>query len=80
MLRWEDLKTYLPETCPQSCGLHRRIPLLSAYEGEKDRVEFCHYAKALREIQSATDNEALRTSQEMLYATELLEVFEVNRY
>lgn len=36
-----------------------------------------HYAKALKEIQRAIDDEELRMAQETLYAAELLGIFEV---
>lgn len=36
-----------------------------------------HYAKALKEIQRAIDDEQLRMAQETLYAAELLGIFEV---
>lgn len=36
-----------------------------------------HYAKALKEIQRAIDDEKLRMAQETLYAAELLGIFEV---
>ncbi|KAL6803089.1 hypothetical protein GGI42DRAFT_323809 [Trichoderma sp. SZMC 28013] len=44
---------------------------------EEDGIVFCHYAKALKEVQKAIDDDALRMSQETLYATELLGVFEL---
>ncbi|UKZ57541.1 hypothetical protein TrVGV298_011400 [Trichoderma virens] len=44
---------------------------------EEDGIVFRHYAKALKEIQKAIDDDALRTSQETLYATELLGIFEL---
>lgn len=44
---------------------------------EEDGIVFCHYAKALSEVQKAIDDDALRMSQETLYATELLGIFEV---
>lgn len=46
---------------------------------EEDGIVFCHYAKALNEVQKAIDDDALRMSQETLYATELLGIFEVRR-
>lgn len=46
---------------------------------EEDGIVFCHYAKALNEVQKAIDDDALRMSQETLYATELLGIFEVWR-
>ncbi|KAL7948820.1 hypothetical protein V8C42DRAFT_230334 [Trichoderma barbatum] len=47
-----------------------------ASDGE-DRIILHHYAKALKEIQRAIDDDALRMSQETLYATELLGIFEL---
>lgn len=44
---------------------------------EENGVVFYHYAKALKEIQRAIDDDELRMSQETLYATELLGIFEV---
>ncbi|KAL7936540.1 hypothetical protein V8C35DRAFT_295778 [Trichoderma chlorosporum] len=44
---------------------------------EDDGMILCHYAKALKEIQKAIDDEGLRASQETLYATELLGFFEL---
>ncbi|KAK4071359.1 uncharacterized protein Triagg1_6020 [Trichoderma aggressivum f. europaeum] len=44
---------------------------------EEDGIVFCHYAKALKEVQKAIDDDALRMSQETLYATELLGIFEL---
>lgn len=47
---------------------------------EDDGIVFRHYAKALKEVQRAIDDDALRMSQETLYATELLGIFEVRQH
>lgn len=44
---------------------------------EEDGEVLYHYAKALKEIQRAIDDEHLRMAQETLYAAELLGIFEV---
>ncbi|KAM0259331.1 hypothetical protein ACHAQJ_003362 [Trichoderma viride] len=46
-------------------------------EEDEDRIVLHHYAKALREIQRAIDDDTLRMSQETLYAAELLGIFEL---
>ncbi|UKZ91868.1 uncharacterized protein TrAFT101_006838 [Trichoderma asperellum] len=44
---------------------------------EEDGEVLHHYAKALKEIQRAIDDEQLRMAQETLYAAELLGIFEL---
>ncbi|KKP04207.1 hypothetical protein THAR02_03725 [Trichoderma harzianum] len=54
-----------------------RTSLANCTSEEEDGIVFCHYAKALNEVQKAIDDDALRMSQETLYATELLGIFEL---
>ncbi|KAH0495101.1 hypothetical protein TgHK011_008671 [Trichoderma gracile] len=90
-LQSRRLLSYLPSrygkvsalTCTVDCLVARLDQIIRgsmtgcASQGEEDCVVFGYYAKALKEIQRAIDDEVLRTSQETLYATELLGIFEL---
>lgn len=87
-LQSRRLLSYLPSRYGKVAALTYTVDCLVArlnqitrngVSEEEDGIVFCHYAKALNEVQKAIDDDALRMSQETLYATELLGIFEVRR-